>query len=59
MELEESRFFIGTQAHPGYRSRPLAPSPLFIGLIKSILSYINRKASVGRPLVSKHNSSGI
>jgi CTP synthase len=38
MEFEESRFFIGTQAHPQYRSRSLAPSPLFIGLIKSVLS---------------------
>jgi len=34
MELKGYRFFIGTQAHPEYRSRPLSPSPLFIGLIR-------------------------
>lgn len=36
MELKGYRFFVGTQAHPEYRSRPLSPSPLFIGLIRSI-----------------------
>lgn len=36
MELKGHRFFVGTQAHPEFRSRPLSPSPLFIGLIRSI-----------------------
>jgi len=36
MEMKGYRFFIGTQAHPEYRSRPLSPSPLFLGLIRSI-----------------------
>ncbi|GAY25663.1 CTP synthase [Desulfurococcaceae archaeon AG1] len=37
MEMKGYRFFIGTQAHPEYRSRPLSPSPLFLGLIRSIV----------------------
>ncbi len=32
MELK-GRFFVGTQAHPEYRSRPLSPSPLFLSLL--------------------------
>ncbi len=37
MELRGSRFFIGTQAHPEFKSRPLNPSPIFVGLIKAAL----------------------
>jgi CTP synthase len=33
MELEGHPYFIGTQAHPEFRSRLLQPSPLFKGLI--------------------------
>jgi CTP synthase len=29
-------FFVGTQYHPEYRSRPLSPHPLFIEFLKSI-----------------------
>lgn len=35
IELENHRFFVGTQAHPEYKSRPLAPHPLFIDFIKA------------------------
>ena len=31
-------FFIGTQAHPEFRSRPLKPSPFYMGFVKAILS---------------------
>jgi CTP synthase len=37
MELRGYRFFVGTQAHPEYRSRPLSPSPLFLGFIGAII----------------------
>jgi CTP synthase len=38
-ELPESRhrFFIGTQAHPEFTSRPLKPNPLFNGLMKACI----------------------
>ncbi len=32
---EKHPFFIGTQYHPEYRSRPLSPHPLFIGFIRA------------------------
>ena len=31
-------YFIGTQAHPEMTSRPLAPSPLFVGLVKAAVA---------------------
>jgi CTP synthase len=39
LELPRSQhpFFLGTQFHPEYTSRPLKPHPLYLGFIKSIL----------------------
>jgi CTP synthase len=39
-ELPQSKhkFFIGTQAHPEFTSRPLSPNPLFNGFIKACIS---------------------
>ena len=37
MELPHHPYFVGTQAHPEFRSRPLKPAPLFDGLIKAAL----------------------
>jgi CTP synthase len=38
LELKDHPFFVGTQAHPCFTSRPLSPSPLFMGLVKAALS---------------------
>ena len=35
MEIKEHPYFVGTQAHPEFKSRPLHPAPLFDGLIKA------------------------
>jgi CTP synthase len=35
MELPKHPYFVGTQAHPEFKSRPLRPAPLFDGLIKA------------------------
>jgi CTP synthase len=32
-------YFVGTQAHPELTSRPLRPSPLFLGLVKAAAEY--------------------
>ena len=32
---KEHRFFVGTQPHPEFKSRPLAPSPPYVGLLKA------------------------
>ncbi|MBM3691613.1 MAG: CTP synthase [Actinobacteria bacterium] len=39
VELPEAKhpFYIGTQAHPEFKSRPTNPHPLFVGLIKAAL----------------------
>lgn len=35
IELSRHPFFIGTQFHPEFKSRPLKPHPLFLGFIKA------------------------
>ncbi|KKT46910.1 MAG: CTP synthetase [Candidatus Collierbacteria bacterium GW2011_GWF2_44_15] len=37
IELKDHPFFIGTQFHPEYISRPLNPHPIFLGFIKACL----------------------
>ena len=37
IELPKLKFFIGTQAHPEFKSRLGSPSPLFYGFVKAIL----------------------
>ncbi len=34
MELKEHPFFVGTQAHPEFKSRPLEPSPLYMHFVR-------------------------
>ncbi len=36
MELKGSKFYLGIQAHPEFKSRPLAPSPIFLAFINSM-----------------------
>ena len=35
LELPNHKFFVATQAHPEFTSRPMKPNPLFDGLIKA------------------------
>ena len=39
-ELPEHKFFVGTQAHPEFKSRPLKPHPLFKGFLKASVSKV-------------------
>ena len=32
-------FYVGTQAHPEFKSRPTKPHPLFAGLVKAALDH--------------------
>jgi len=41
IEAPKNDYFIATQAHPEFRSRPLRPHPLFVGIIKA--SRANKK----------------
>jgi len=37
IELKDHKFFIGTQYHPEYISRPLTPHPIFVSFLTSML----------------------
>ncbi len=37
IELPDHPYFLATQFHPEYLSRPLSPHPLFVGLIQAAL----------------------
>ncbi len=37
IELKDHPFFIGTQFHPEFKSRPFAPHPLFVDFIRAIV----------------------
>jgi CTP synthase len=39
LELPENSFFIATQFHPEFKSRPYAPSPPFAGFVKAALEH--------------------
>ena len=38
IEISNHKFFVATQAHPEFKSRPNKPSPLFDGFVKKVLS---------------------
>ncbi len=38
IEAKDHPFFVGTQAHPEFRSRPARPHPLFVSFIKSVIA---------------------
>lgn len=42
-ELEDHPYFVGTQGHPEFLSRPLSPAPLFCGLIEAALERAKKK----------------
>ena len=37
VELKDHTYFVGTQFHPEFKSRPLHPHPLFVGLVRAAL----------------------
>lgn len=37
IELKNHPFFVGTQFHPEYESRPLTPHPIFVSFVKSLI----------------------
>jgi len=38
IELRDHPFFIATQAHPEFKSRPLSPSPIYHAFLKASIS---------------------
>lgn len=61
VELENHPYYVGVQYHPEYLSRPLKPSPPFLGLILAsvgkLQSYLNKGCRLS-PRELSDNSSG-
>ncbi len=38
LRSEQHPYFVGTQAHPEFQSRPLRPHPMFLGLVRAALA---------------------
>jgi len=45
VELPKHRFFLGSQAHPEFKSRPGKPSPPYLGFVKAALEYSLQRSS--------------
>ena len=45
IEMPDHPFFIATQFHPEFRSRPNHPHPLFLGLVKAALPQVNESSN--------------
>jgi len=69
VELPQQRWFLGCQFHPEFKSKPLAPHPLFVSFVRAALEYkveraIGRearegpRAAVGAPAVGSHVVGG-
>ncbi len=43
LEYPKHRFFLGTQFHPEFKSRPYSPSPPFVGLVKAAKEFKEEK----------------
>ncbi|MDW7989559.1 MAG: CTP synthase (glutamine hydrolyzing) [Archaeoglobaceae archaeon] len=46
LEIPTHRFFLATQFHPEFKSRPLSPSPPFVGFVKSAFEYSKNRKGV-------------
>lgn len=61
VELENHPYYVAVQFHPEYLSRPLKPSPPFVGLILASIgklkSYLNKGCRLS-PREMSDNSSG-
>ena len=58
VEIDDHPFFLGTQFHPEFKSRPNRPHPLFSSFIQASLDYarVNGRAQVAAPLLQETNT---
>ena len=54
LEIPDHKFFVATQAHPEFLSRPLQPHPLFLGFLQA-----SAKGFGGEGIVKGLNNEGI
>ena len=43
-ELDDHPFFIASQFHPEFKSEPMKPTPLHLGLVKAAVRYMKEKS---------------
>mgnify|MGYP001281264015 CR=1 FL=1 len=55
IELPSHPWFLGTQAHPEFKSRPTRPSPLYAGFIEACIAYAHARDS-GRQLTRERSA---
>ncbi|HYE18547.1 MAG TPA: hypothetical protein VEA69_08885, partial [Tepidisphaeraceae bacterium] len=56
LELSQTQhpYFIGTQAHPELTSRPLRPSPFFMGLIQAAMDHAKGRSGIPASATTGH-----
>ncbi len=54
IELPSHPFFIATQFHPEFKSRPDAPHPLFAGLVEAAMAYAAKRPAPGLSPADEH-----
>jgi len=59
IELPNHPFFIATQFHPEFQSRPSTPHPLFQGFIQAALAKLDLNASEGLAELASPEESGV
>ncbi len=57
VELKDHPFFVGTQFHPEFKSRPLAPHPLFMAFLKAAIGDKKKTATRTRKKSSAKRKS--
>lgn len=58
IELPEHPFFLATQFHPEFRSRPNNPHPLFLGFVEAALGKCNATLPPSNSSSSEQTTSG-
>jgi len=53
MELPDHPYYVATQAHPEFKSRPMKPAPLFNGLIKAAVKKKKVGSHLEKPIAAK------
>jgi CTP synthase len=56
IELPNHRFFVATQFHPEFHSRPSNPHSLFVGFIKAALEYQSLSFNDNQPVIQLDSS---
>ncbi len=51
IEIADHPWFVGVQFHPEFKSKPLAPHPLFRGFVKAALEYSRPKTAAAKVTV--------